>query len=91
LEKAKLRMTGPLARPAKLGTPPVGGSGGEKPQSGTPFVWFFSATFLWLLNLLRNFFIATAKPSSPRSRANRRFANSRNIVRNLECPDFAQP
>jgi hypothetical protein len=42
-------------------SPPVGGSGYEKPQSG--YVRFFSATFLRLLELLRNSFIATAKTS----------------------------
>jgi hypothetical protein len=45
-------------------SPPVGGSGYKKPQSGLcPFVRFYSATFLQLLELLRNSFIATAKTS----------------------------
>jgi hypothetical protein len=45
-------------------SPPYGGSGYEKHQSGLrPFVVFFSATVLRLLELLRNSFIATTKPS----------------------------
>jgi hypothetical protein len=35
----------------------------KKPSRATPFVGFFSATFLLLLKLIRSFFIATAKMS----------------------------
>jgi hypothetical protein len=34
-------------------SPPVGGSGYEKPQSGYALCWVFSATFLRLLERLR--------------------------------------
>ena len=44
-------------------SPPSAAWATKKPSRATPFVGFFSATFLRLLELLRNSFIATAKTS----------------------------